>query len=248
MNYQFINDMVNKINNINQQEREKYNAQYLPTEDSINILEQGNYAVKQSLSLYKKIQSEKQSNEYRRSGNVNVFKDQPLMLERYDPVAHQNATNQAEYNRSWSKLDKQQKLNRLMAYVNKLRDDMQLNKDEVIQLRTTLVNAINNKIITRKNDVEYCDKTASILKIPGLMQNDTNRHFYIGRDDSSYEVTKVTSARTIKQLKKLDLSNLTAAKKISDTTATVSPVAKPKIQLNPTKLIRKKIQVIKKRS
>ena len=201
----FIDDIIKKIADINAEEKKKYCVTYMPADESMSILENGhqkdNYAIKQSLALYSRMKLDKQFKTYKKTGDLNSFETPEL--KKFEPYS----SDGSEYCKPWGKLDKQQKINRLMDYVNRLKEQMSLSNGEIVKLRSLLISAVNERKITRKSDVEYCETSGSILKIPGLKHNKQTKHFYIGTDSSDVNITKITSSG-VSPVKKLDLAAL----------------------------------------
>ena len=77
-----------------------------------------------------------------------------------------------DYGKAWAKMSKQQRTNRIMLYVNKLRADMAIT--DPTQLKQLLLDALNSNIL---NDevVDYADY--HISKIKGLKYD--SGHFYL---------------------------------------------------------------------
>ena len=251
----FIEEILNKIAEINAEEKAKYCTHYLSPSESIDILEKKHlkkesYATRQSLALFNKIQYNKQLNQYKKTGDPSSFrKVDPL--QKFDPTSTEKTVEEIEYYKPWGKLDKQQKINRLMAYVMKLKSHMNLSNNEIIQLRTLLIGAINTRKITRGADVEYSEQIGEVVKIPSLKRNITTKHFYMGdEDDSDINVIKVTETPVgVKPLKKLDLKNFKKSPTLGPVIPDLGLKIQPKESLNllPKKEVKKKkILLIKK--
>ena len=135
-------------------------------------------------------------------------------------IAELQASDTTQYTKAWGKLDKQQKINRLMSYVNKL----SLKQDKALQLRKLLIDGVVNKRLTRKADVDYCQETGEILRIPKLKQQIVgNRNFYligaiqhqsqpkmmISQQSNQLNVTSKTNI-SVTPMKKLDLIGMSS--------------------------------------
>ena len=110
------------------------------------------------------------------------------------------------YNKPWSKLDKFQKINRLINYINKL----SLNKEELLNLKVLLIESINDKKLKNKDEVIYDSKKGIITEILNLNKN-RNNMFYIKTDISNINIVK-TEAKNITTFKKLDIKSMFKSK------------------------------------
>jgi hypothetical protein len=81
------------------------------------------------------------------------------------------------FQRPWGKLEAHIKINRLMKYAEKLQKLHTLNEDEFRELRIVLISGVNNRIITRKNDVDYNMTDGDIIDIPKLEWKEETRKF-----------------------------------------------------------------------
>ena len=72
------------------------------------------------------------------------------------------------FQKPWGKLDANLKINRLMKYAEKLQVDHALDESSFKKLRIILIDAVNNRKITRKNDVQYNEELGQIMDIKGL--------------------------------------------------------------------------------
>lgn len=167
----------------------------------------------------------------------------PIIDDDINQITELQASDSTQYAKAWGKLDKQQKINRLMAYVNKL----SLAQDKAIQLRKLLIDGVVNKRLTRKTDVEYCQETGEILRIPKLKQqvNGMKNFYLIGatqplqplgtehmmipmeQEQENLKVTS-TSKTSMIPMKKLDLLKITS----TNTNTNTNKVA-PSILSNP---------------
>lgn len=99
----------------------------------------------------------------------------------YDPTKSTLIESpESEYKKKWIKLDKHQKINRLMHYIN----NTNIIKENGImfkQVQTLLVDFIMNKCIKNFN-VNYNEIEGVILDVPDLKQNISTKLYYIGTD------------------------------------------------------------------
>lgn len=92
-------------------------------------------------------------------------------------LKHKESTD--DYSRSWVKLSKTQKLNRLMLYHQHLSNKYSLDPDSQKQLKTLLFDGLNSDILDRDH-IEYNESGSVITDIPQL-QRDSNGQFYFHR-------------------------------------------------------------------
>jgi hypothetical protein len=99
--------------------------------------------------------------------------------------------NVDSFNKPWGKLNKQNKLNRIMKYINEIKERNNLNVIETQKLKTLLIDSVKNRLITRKSDVEYCEEKGEILKIEKLKRNQVTGEYQIGETPRLSKVTNV---------------------------------------------------------
>lgn len=192
-----MTEILQKIDEINKKEQEKYGSiEYLTLENKI------------SLSSFNKVQNVLRQQLYKKTGDYDDLtgknEEEPQF---FNPDTSSAVSDHDDYLKAWGKLDKQQKINRLMAYVNELGTANSMSHEEQMQLKSIIIAAVNERQITRKSDVEYCEKTGCVLKIAGLRQNPETKRFYIGKDVSDTRVTKTTDEK-LNPVKKLNLNDL----------------------------------------
>lgn len=81
------------------------------------------------------------------------------------------------FQKPWGKLEANLKINRLMKYAEKLQTEYVLEEDKFRSLRIILIDAVNNRKITRKNDVQYNEELGMIMDIRGLIYNKETKTF-----------------------------------------------------------------------
>ena len=102
-----------------------------------------------------------------------------------------DATENDTFKKPWGKLNKQNKLNRIMKFIKEIHEKNNIDEVQTRKLRILLINAINNRLITRKSDVEYCEKKGEILRIEKLKKNHKTGEFQIGDTPRLSKVTNV---------------------------------------------------------
>lgn len=116
-------------------------------------------------------------------------------------------TPDLDYNRSWAKLAKAQRLNRLMNYHQKLTKDYQLDNAGQHQLKSLFYDGINSDILDRDN-VNYNSNEGVIIKIDGL-KRDPGGIFYFDRQSD----TKPSPIQTIHKFTPVPVTKLSLAQK-----------------------------------
>lgn len=105
-----------------------------------------------------------------------------------------------DYRRSWAKLAKAQRLNRLMNYHQKLTKDYGLDTECQHQLKTLFYDGIGSDILDRAN-VDYNVNEGVIVKIGGL-KRDADGMFYFDRlhhqDTRIQSIQKFTPVSVLK--------------------------------------------------
>ena len=149
------------------------NVNFLSVKESLNILNKFDY---NKIKLNKKLKTEtKQETD-----------------ELYDD----------NYNKPWSKLDKFQKINRLIHYINKLN----LNTEEKTNLKLLLIESINEKKLKNKDEIIYDSEKGIIIEILNLNKN-INNNYYIKKDITNIDIVK-TEVKNISTFKKLDIKSM----------------------------------------
>ncbi len=87
------------------------------------------------------------------------------------------------FNKSWSKLDKGTKVNRLNLFVKKQKINNELNDDQEKQLKILLIQSFENGSLNKSSDIEYSIEDKEILNIKNLEFDEKNKKykFIIGK-------------------------------------------------------------------
>ena len=81
------------------------------------------------------------------------------------------------YNQTWTKLDIGSKINRLLLYSQKCKEEFELNESEHKKLQKLLTNACNKKKINKISEINYDKENGLITEIKILEFNDETRVF-----------------------------------------------------------------------
>ena len=115
----------------------------------------------------------------------------------------ETSANQKE---NWSKLDKTQKVKKLINHVELLEKKFTLNDDEINKCKKYLLKCLERKALTKVKDVHYDKDKGIITDIPNLQFDNINRVFVLKKDDKHISTVKClpkenkSKARTIKIL------------------------------------------------
>jgi len=113
----------------------------------------------------------------------------------------ETSANQKE---NWSKLDKTQKVKKLINHVEFLEKKFTLNEDEVSKCKKYLLKCLERKALTKVKDVNYDKEKGIITTIPNLHFDTNTRVFALKKDDKHISTVKClpqenkSKTRTIK--------------------------------------------------
>ena len=115
----------------------------------------------------------------------------------------ETCANQKE---NWSKLDKTQKVKKLIHHVEVLEKKFTLNEDEANKCKKYLLKCLERKALTKVKDVHYDKDKGVISDIPNLHFDIINRVFALKKDEKHISTVKClpqenkSKAKTIKIL------------------------------------------------
>lgn len=135
---------------------------------------------------------------------------------------HVRQPSQEDYQRSWAKLSKAQRLNRLMNYHQKLTQDYKLDSSAQHQLKTLFYDCINSDILDRDN-VQYNIDEGNVVKIDGL-KLDGDGTFYI--DNGTFNASQKSLISNIKKFTVATPTQLSVAQRKHKPIITLKQVEK----------------------
>ena len=94
-------------------------------------------------------------------------------------ILTQTRKDEQEYCRAWTKLGKQQKINRLMEYTHRISDVYGLSQSEQGQLKKMLIENMNGDVFHDVDSVDYDQDTGTLLRISNLQRDSASGEFYI---------------------------------------------------------------------
>ena len=105
---------------------------------------------------------------------------------------------------NWCKLDKTQKVKKLINYVQLLEEKYNLVGEESAKCKSYLIKCLERKALSKAKDVIYDKLSGIILDIPHLLFDTISRNFILKKDDKhvstvkSLPLDKKMKAKTIK--------------------------------------------------
>lgn len=101
------------------------------------------------------------------------------------------------FQKSWTKLDKGSKLNRLSLFIEKETEDKELSEDSKKKLKKLLFHVCEYGSLNKVNDVEYSDETYEIISIKNLIYDEDKKSY-------SFNLPKKVLKPTAKSKSKID--------------------------------------------
>ena len=101
------------------------------------------------------------------------------------------------FQKSWVKLDKGSKLNRLTRFIENETANKNLNEDGEKKLKKLLFHFCENGSLNKVNDVEYRDETYEIISIKNLIYDENKKSY-------SFKLPKKVVKPTAKSKSKID--------------------------------------------
>ena len=105
---------------------------------------------------------------------------------------------------NWSKLDKTQKIKKLITHIDTLQKKYKLSDDETSKCHKYLLKCLERKALSKVKDVIYDKETGLISEIPNLHFDNIERVFILKKDDKHVSTVKClpletkSKAKTIK--------------------------------------------------
>ena len=101
------------------------------------------------------------------------------------------------FQKSWTKLDKGSKLNRLTLFIESEVVDKELSEDSQKKLKKLLFHVCENGSLNKVNDVEYSEETYEIVSIKNLIYDENKKSY-------SFNLPKKVVKPTAKSKSKID--------------------------------------------
>jgi len=98
------------------------------------------------------------------------------------------------FKKTWSKLEKGNKLNRLNLFIVSETIDKELNEDQVKILKKLVTTLFEKGIFNKSSEIDYCAENAAIINIKNLKyDSDTNEYSFTLPKKTIKPVTKSKS-------------------------------------------------------
>ena len=101
------------------------------------------------------------------------------------------------FQKSWTKLDKGSKLNRLTLFIESEVADKELSEDSQKKLKKLLFHVCENGSLNKVNDVEYSEEKYEIVSIKNLIYDENKKSY-------SFNLPKKVVKPTAKSKSKID--------------------------------------------
>ena len=88
-----------------------------------------------------------------------------------------DAEKDKKYNQTWTRLDNGSKLNRLLLYSEKCKEEYELSDNEHKKLQKILINAVNKNKFSKISEINYDKENGIITEIKVLQFNEDTRTF-----------------------------------------------------------------------
>jgi len=101
------------------------------------------------------------------------------------------------FTKSWSKLERGNKLNRLNDFIDSEKEKNELNDEEYQKLQGLLIGLFDKSVFSKSSDVEYSEQEAKIISIKNLIYDDNTKRY-------SFNLPKKLVKPTQKSKSKID--------------------------------------------
>ena len=101
---------------------------------------------------------------------------------------------QTLYNIPWNKMDKSYKTNKIIEYIDTLKDNYNLNEESLLHLKQLLLRKLNYNHLNKKTVVQYDERNGKIISIRNLeFNNETKLFTFIHKTNKPKTSTKTKS-------------------------------------------------------
>lgn len=98
----------------------------------------------------------------------------------------------------WSKLDKTKKLQKLLVFAEKFKEDNMLSDEEKENMIIFIKSCLDKKKLQRIKDVIYDKETGNIVDVPSISYNKNMKHFTLKNVDKRISTSKSLSMKHLK--------------------------------------------------
>ena len=106
---------------------------------------------------------------------------------------------------NWSKLDKTQKIKKLITHIDTLQKKYKLSDDETSKCHKYLLKCLERKALSKVKDVIYDKETGVISEIPNLHFDNIERVFILKKDDKHVSTVKCLPSETKSKAKTIKI-------------------------------------------
>jgi len=201
MNYklsEIIDQIKDQIKNITEEEHKKNNAPILIPPESCIFINRSSNNISKNNEFDRIMEKQHKLNNRGKITNIkeDVSKLSDKLAQPYDPRKNLlEDINLTSFQKPWTKLDNELKINRAMKFVNDQITLNKLNDMEGKKLRILIINAINTRKITKLKDVNYNEITGILESIVDL-QYDAEKRFYYFKSNVTNIPTGTTKLST----------------------------------------------------
>jgi len=101
------------------------------------------------------------------------------------------------FTKSWSKLERGNKLNRINEFIESEKNKNELNDEEYLKLQELVTGLFDKSVFSKSSDVEYSEQEAKIISITNLIYDDNTKTY-------SFNLPKKLVKPTQKSKSKID--------------------------------------------
>jgi hypothetical protein len=201
MNYKLadiIDQIKDQIKVITEEEHKKNNAPIIIPPESCIFINRSSNNISKNNEFDRIMEKQHKINNHGKISNIkeDVSKLADKLIQPYDPRKNLlEDINLTSFQKPWTKLDNELKINRAMKFVNEQIELNKLNDIEGKKLRILIINAINTRKITKLKDVVYNEKTGLLEKINDL-EYDAEKKFYYFKSNITNVPTGTTKLST----------------------------------------------------
>jgi len=117
-------------------------------------------------------------------------------------LENESSANKKE---NWSKLDKTQKIKKLITHIDTLQKKFKLSDDETSKCHKYLLKCLERKALSKVKDVIYDKETGLISDIPNLHFDSIERVFILKKDDKHVSTVKCLPSETKSKAKTIKI-------------------------------------------
>ena len=103
----------------------------------------------------------------------------------------------ARFAKSWAKLERGNKLNRINEFIESEKNTNELNDEEYLKLQELVTGLFDKSVFSKSSDVEYSEQEAKIISIKNLIYDDNTKRY-------SFNLPKKLVKPTQKSKSKID--------------------------------------------